>query len=205
MPSTAIHICNLLLIAISTTCTTTTSTNWTRTHTVTATSYISFNGTFSCFQYIGFSHRMIGEYWRQKDLQLHSHGLVQYTVLAILAETAHNHETNSSQHGPFRGQPLVQTPTFSNEQTSNWGIKGDVNYNTKTYWTIMNTNFHIVNKVCLLFWQKYDKCTTLNHSRPGSETCNAHFIINLSFPNTHKMHLAIIKHYPVNVSQRQMS
>jgi hypothetical protein len=30
-------------------------------------------------------------------------------------------------------------------------------------------------------------------SRPGLQTYNQHFIINPSFPNTHKMHLAIIK------------
>jgi hypothetical protein len=29
---------------------------------------------------------MIGQYRREQDLQLHSHGLVQYTVLAIPAD-----------------------------------------------------------------------------------------------------------------------
>jgi hypothetical protein len=46
---------------------------------------------------------MIGQYRREQNLQLHSHGLVQYTVLPIPAETAHKQETNSSQHGPFPG------------------------------------------------------------------------------------------------------
>jgi hypothetical protein len=62
---------------------------------------------------------MIGQYRREQDLQLHSNGFVQYTVLAILAETAHNHETNSSQHDPFPGQTLVQIPIFSAQQKSN--------------------------------------------------------------------------------------
>jgi hypothetical protein len=53
--------------------------------------------------------------------------------MAILAETARNHETNSSQHGPFPGQSLVQAPTFSNQQTSNEGINTDINLQTKTY------------------------------------------------------------------------
>jgi hypothetical protein len=143
MPSTAIQICNLLLIATSTTCTTNTATKWSHKQTVTATSYVSFNGTFSFFQYIAFSDIMIGQYRREQDLQLHSHGIVQYTVLAIPAETAHNHETNSSRHGPFPVQTLVQTPTFSDQQISKWSIN-----------TAMNTNFHIVKKVCLLKWQK---------------------------------------------------
>jgi hypothetical protein len=152
MPST-IQMCNLLLIAKSTTCTTTTSTNLTHTQTVTATRYISFN-TFRCFQYIWFSDRRTGQYRREQDLQQHSHGLAQYTVLAIPAETAHNNETNSSQHCPFPGQSSVNTPTFSDQQTSNYGINTYINCNTKTYWTIMNTNFHIVKKACLLYWQK---------------------------------------------------
>jgi hypothetical protein len=62
---------------------------------------------------------MIGQYQREQDLQIHSHGLVQYTVLAIPPETAHNHEATSSQHGPFPGQTLVHTPTFSDLQASN--------------------------------------------------------------------------------------
>jgi hypothetical protein len=154
MPSTAFQICNLLLIATSTTCTTTTSTNWSHTQVVTATSYISFNSTFTYFQYIGFSDRMICQYRRERDLQLHSHSLVQYTILAIPAETAHDHETNSSQHGPFPGQSLVQIPTISNQQTSNYGINTDINCNTKTYRTIMNTTSLTVSKVCLLYWEK---------------------------------------------------
>jgi hypothetical protein len=154
MPSTAIQISNLLPNATSTTCTTSTSTNWSRTQTVTTTSYISFNGTFSCFQYVGFSDRMIGQYRLEKDLQLYSHGLVQYAVLPIIAEAAYNHETISSQRGPFSVQSLLKKPTFSNQQTSNYGINTDINYNTKTYRTIMNTNSHIVNKVCLMYWQK---------------------------------------------------
>jgi hypothetical protein len=47
---------------------------------------------------------MIGQYRREQDLQLHSHDLDQYTVLPIPAETAHNHESNSSQYGPSAGQ-----------------------------------------------------------------------------------------------------
>jgi hypothetical protein len=88
-------------------------------HTVPATSYISFNGTFSCFQCIGFTDRMIGQYRREQDLQLHSYGLVQYTVLEILTQTAHNQETNSSQHGPYPGLSLVRALRFSIQQTSN--------------------------------------------------------------------------------------
>jgi hypothetical protein len=65
--------------------------------------------------FIGFSDRMIGQYRREKHLQLNSHGLVQYSVLAMPAETAHNHETKSSLHGRFPDQSLVQTPTFSNQ------------------------------------------------------------------------------------------
>jgi hypothetical protein len=71
-------------------------------------------------------------------------------------------------------------------------------YNTKTYWTLMNINFHIVNKICLLYWESKISAQNSDHSRPGSRTRNAHFIINLSFPNTHKMHLAIMKVYRVN-------
>jgi hypothetical protein len=78
-----------------------------------------FNGIFTFFQHIGFSDRMSGQYRREKDLQQHSNGLVQYTVLAIPAENAHDHETNSSQRGSFPGQTLVQTPAFSDHQTSN--------------------------------------------------------------------------------------
>jgi hypothetical protein len=109
----------LLLIATTPTCTTTTSTNRTHTRTVTATGYSFIKGIFSCFQYIGFSDRMIGQYPREKDLQPHSYVLVQYSVLTIPSQAAYNHETNSSQHGPFPCQSLVQTPTFSNQQTSN--------------------------------------------------------------------------------------
>jgi hypothetical protein len=62
---------------------------------------------------------MTGQYRRKQDLQVNSHGLVQYTVLPIPAETAHDDETNSGQNGSFPGQSLVQAPTFSNQQESN--------------------------------------------------------------------------------------
>jgi hypothetical protein len=39
--------------------------------------------------------------------------------MAIPAETAHSHKTKSSLRGQFPGQSLVQTATFSYQQTSN--------------------------------------------------------------------------------------
>jgi hypothetical protein len=54
---------------------------------------------------------MIGQYQREQDLQLQSHGPIQYTVLEILADCKQP-RNNSSQHGPFPGQSLVQTPTL---------------------------------------------------------------------------------------------
>jgi hypothetical protein len=76
---------------------------------------------------------MIGQHRCKQDFQLHSQGIIQYTVLIIPAQTAHNQETNSSQHGPFPEQSLVQTPTFSDQQTLNKVSIQIPIYNKKTF------------------------------------------------------------------------
>jgi hypothetical protein len=62
----------------------------------------------------------------------------------------------------------------------------------------MNTNFHIVKKVCLLYWQNKISGQHSDDYRPALEIRNTRLIINLSFPITHKMDLAIMKDYTVN-------